>query len=324
MAFTGEQQANEEDKLILSLPREKGWAVPFLYLFQDFWYPARAIQGVINSQKYFQAKDGDVVVASFPKSGTTWLKALTFAIVNRQHFSSHKNHPLLTSNPHQLVPFLDLVFSGDFHDRISNMAEPRLFGTHIPFPSLPKSIQESNCKVIYICRNPFDTFISCWYFFNKIKLESLPELTMKEGFEMYCKGIIGAGPWWNHMLCYWKESIDRPNKVLFLKYEDLKDDISFHVKRVAEFLGCPFTQDEEISGVIESVINLSSFEKMKDLEVNKSGTVGFIRNIEKKYFFRKAEVGDWVNYFSLPMRETLSKIIAEKFSGSGLSFKTCS
>ncbi|KAL2326310.1 hypothetical protein Fmac_025368 [Flemingia macrophylla] len=322
MAFTGEQQANEEDKLILSLPIEKGWRTPDLYLFQEFWYSSRILQGVINSQKYFQAKDGDVVVASFPKSGTTWLKALTFAIVNRQHFSSHKNHPLLTSNPHELVPFVEVGFLGDIHDRISNMAEPRLYATHVTFPSLPKSIQESNCKVIYICRNPFDTFISCWYFFNKIKPESLPELTMEEGFERYCKGLIETGPWWNHILCYWKESIDRPNKVLFLKYEDLKDDISFHVKRVAEFLGCPFTQDEEISGLIESVINLSSFEKMKDLEVNKSGTT--VMNVEKKYFFRKAEVGDWVNYFSLPMRETLSKFIEEKFSGSGLSFKTCS
>ncbi|RDX75561.1 Cytosolic sulfotransferase 15, partial [Mucuna pruriens] len=59
MASTGGQQENEEDKLILSLPKE---------------------------------------------TGTTWLKALTFAIVNHQHFSSIDNHPLLTSSHHDLVP----------------------------------------------------------------------------------------------------------------------------------------------------------------------------------------------------------------------------
>ncbi|KAL2326316.1 hypothetical protein Fmac_025374 [Flemingia macrophylla] len=114
-----------------------------------------------------------------------------------------------------------------------------------------------------------------------LKPESSPEITMEDGFESYCKGIIAFGPWWNHMLCYWKESIDRPNKVLFLKYEDLKDDANFHVKRVAEFLGCPFTQDEENSGVIESIIKLTSFEKLKYLEVNKSGRIGMSVNVGK-------------------------------------------
>ncbi|RDY02779.1 Cytosolic sulfotransferase 14, partial [Mucuna pruriens] len=94
---------------------------------------------------------------------------------------------------------------------------------------------------------------------------------MEEAFEMYCKGIIDFGPWWSHMLGYWKENIAKPNKVLFLKYEDLKEDANFHVKRVAEFLGCPFTQEEESNGVIKRIIKLCSFEKMKDLEVNKFG-----------------------------------------------------
>ncbi|RDX69173.1 Cytosolic sulfotransferase 15, partial [Mucuna pruriens] len=295
----GEQQVNGENNLILSLHKERGWAIPYLYSFQEFWCPSTHIQEVINFQQYFQAKDSDIVVASFPKSGTIWLKALTFAIANHQHFSL-ENHPLLTSNPHGLVPFLEYIFASDIQDPIlhlSNMTEPRLFGTHTPFPSLPKSIIESNCKPEY-----------------------LPALTLEEAFEMYCKGIIDYGPWWSHMLGYWNESIARPNKVMFLKYEDLKEDVIFHVKKIAEFLGCPFTEEEKSIGVIESIIKLCSFEKMKDLEVNKSGIIGK-GGIEKKYFFRKGEMGDWVNYFSPHMIEKLSKIIEEKLSGSGLSFK---
>ncbi|CAJ1978320.1 unnamed protein product [Sphenostylis stenocarpa] len=121
----------------------------------------------------------------------------------------------------------------------------------------------------------------------------------------------------------WKESIATPNKVLFLKYEELEEDVKFYVKRVAEFLDCPFMEEEEDNGVIESIIKLCSFQKMKDLEVNKSETID--RNIiEKKYLFRKGEIGDWINYFSPAMIEKLSKTIEEKLSGSGLSFKTCS
>ena len=149
---------------------------------------------------------------------------------------------------------------------------------------------------------------------------SLPAWTIEEDFERYCKGIVHVGPFWDHMLGYWQESIARPNKILFLKYEDLKENVSLHVKRIAGFLGCP-TQEEESDGVIENIINLCSFKKMKGLEANKSGMFG--GTIEKTFFFQKAEIGDWINDLSPSMVEKLSKIIEEKLSGSGLSFKVC-
>ncbi|KAK7343062.1 hypothetical protein VNO80_26024 [Phaseolus coccineus] len=322
MALASDKQANEENELILSLPKETGLSsTPYLYLFQGFWYPTDNVEGVNKFQKHFHAKDNDVFVASLPKSGTTWLKALTFGIVNHQRFSSFDNHPLLSSNPHELVPFPEFMYSHDLHDQIlslSNMSEPRLLSTHLPFPSLPESITKSNCKIIYICRNPFDTFVSAWEFFTKINSVSLPKFTVEEAFEKYCNGIMVYGPWWSHMLGYWNESITRPNKVLFLMYEDLIEDTVFHVKRIAEFLDSPITQGGESSTVIENIIKLCKFETMKDLEVNKSG---YLQNIAKKHFFRKGEIGDWINYFSPSMIEKLSKIIEEKLGGSGLSFK---
>ncbi|ESW05765.1 hypothetical protein PHAVU_011G207500 [Phaseolus vulgaris] len=324
MASTDMQKENDGEKLTLSLQKEKSWAQPYpLYLFQDFWCPGIHIQAVDLFQQHFRAKQSDVVVASFPKSGTIWIKALAFAISNHQRFSL-ENHPLLTSNPHELVPFLEFTFGGgDIQAQIlhlDNLAEPRIFGTHTPFPSLPTSTKESNCKIIYICRDPFDNFVSAWTYFNKVKPLSLTAVTQDEAFEMYCNGVIDYGPWWSHMLGYWNESVARPDKVMFLKYEDLKENTSFHVKKIGEFLGCPFTEEEEKNGVIEGIIKLCSFEKMKDLEVNKSGVIGR-GSIEKKNFFRKGEKGDWVNYFTPPMVEKLSKIVEEKLSGSGLSFK---
>ncbi|XP_058782573.1 cytosolic sulfotransferase 15-like [Vicia villosa] len=279
--------------MILSLPREKGWRTPYIYLFQGFWCQPAEIQAISIFQNHFQAKDSDVFVATVPKSGTTWLKALTFAIVNRQdHLISSKNHPLFSFNPHDLVPFIEYNVYGK-HDQIpdlSNFHEPRLFGTHIPFDSLPNSIKDSNCKIVYICRNPFDTFISSWIFVNKIKPTSMPTLKLEEAFEMYCNGLVGFGPFWNHMLGYWNESKERQKNVLFLKYEDMKEDVNFHLKNLAMFLECPFSLVEENEGVIENIIKLCSFEKMKELEINKIGTFG--RNFENKSLFRKGEIGD--------------------------------
>ncbi|XP_028753078.1 cytosolic sulfotransferase 14-like [Neltuma alba] len=315
-----ESLSQECKDLLLSLPQEKGWDLPSLYLYQDIWCPSPRIQAIISFQQHFQAKDSDIIIASLPKSGTTWLKALTFAIVNRNRFSScQQNHPLLISNAHDLVPFFEFnYYANNQIPDLSDMSEPRMFSTHVPFHLLPDSITKSKCKIIYICRNPFDNFVSFWLFVNKIIPPSLPKLSREEAFERYSKGVNECGPFWTHMLSYWKESKVMPKKVLFLKYEDLKGDINFYLKSMAEFLGFPFNSEEENNGVIESIIELCSFEKMKELEANKNGK--FIHKYEYKNFFRKGEVGDWVNHFSPWMQEKLSKVIEDKLGGSGLSF----
>ncbi|KAF7836240.1 cytosolic sulfotransferase 15-like [Senna tora] len=315
------------EEMLHSLPREKGWTDPYIYLFQHIWCRQPHIKAIISFQKHFQAKHDDIIIASLPKAGTTWLKALAFATAKRHRFiPSQNDHPLLNSNSHTLVPFFELTIYSDNNPNYvdpSTLPEPRIFGTHIPFPSLSNSIHNSNCKIIYICRNPFDTFISFWHFSNNMILsqssQSLPTLTLEEAFERYSEGKHPFGPFWSNILGYWKASQDKPSKVLFLKYEELKADTKFELKRMAQFLDCPFTQEEESGGIIDSIIELCSFGKMKELEVNKSGKIPDRRIIENKHFFRKGEIGDWINYFSPEMTEKLSKVIEEKFDQSAWS-----
>ena len=109
-----------------------------------------------------------------------------------------------------------------------------------------------------------------------------------------------------------------PNKVLFLKYEDLKEDTVGQTKLLAEFLGFPFSEEEERHGVVEEVSRLCSFENLKDLDVNKGP---ILPGRDKSDFFRKAKVGDWSNYLTPSMVEQMKKLIQEKFEGSGLTFK---
>ncbi|KAK4592319.1 hypothetical protein RGQ29_016737 [Quercus rubra] len=319
-AREGEKLSHESKELLLSLPKEKGWRTPYLYKYQGFWCQPMEIQATVSFQKHFLACDTDVVLATIPKSGTTWLKALAFAIVNRKRFPISNNHPLLSYNPHDLVPFFEYkLYANEQLPDLSNLPQPRLFGTHVPFASLANPINKSSSRVVYLCRNPFDTFVSSWHYTNKIIPKTQAPMPIEEAFEMYCKGIVGFGPFWDHMLGYWKESIERPHKVLFLKYEDMKEDVSFHLKKLADFLGFPFSLEEERAGCVEKIAKLCCFENLKELEVNKAGKS--IKNFENKNLFRKAEVGDWVNYLSPRMAEQLSKVMEEKLGGSGLSFK---
>ncbi|GMN27287.1 hypothetical protein TIFTF001_041011 [Ficus carica] len=327
MGFTNYTEAKSEEEelvseewkqMILSLPKERGWRTSHLYEYQGFWCQIAKIQAIANFQKHFQSFYSDVVLASIPKSGTTWLKALAFAVTNRDRFSvTSDSHPLLTSNPHDLVPFFEYkLYANNQTPCFSNFFsfdQRRLFGTHIPYPSLADSIKTSNCRIVYICRNPFDCFVSTWHF-----LGPLTSLSLEEAFEMFCQGIIGYGPFWEHMLGYWKESLERPEKGLFLMYEELKEDPLFHLKRLAKFLKCPFSLEEERSGVVEKIKKLCSFQNLKELEVNKKGKS--IMSFENEKLFRKGEVGDWVNCLSPQMVERLSKVIDEKLGGSSLKF----
>ncbi|PKI56049.1 hypothetical protein CRG98_023555 [Punica granatum] len=200
-------QENDDDidleELIASLPKEKGFII----------FP-----GVHSFCRHFTAHDSDIILACKPKSGTTWLKALAFSALRRDVFPpSANNHPLMSSNPHELVPFFEFTIYGQAGELIdlASFSVPRLFATHIPHDSLPESVGQSGCRVIYICRNPLDTIVSFCHFAPQVKPElwSGGRSSMEEYLDYCCRGIDGFGPFWDHMLGYWKASLERPDKI---------------------------------------------------------------------------------------------------------------
>lgn len=177
---------------------------------------------------------------------------------------------------------------------------------------------ETGCKVVYLARDPKDAFISMWHFTNKLRPQDKGKLSLEEAFDKFCKGVSLYGPFWDHVLGYWKYSLDKPQKVFFLKFEDLKEQPKLHLKRLAEFWGCPFSLEEEDEGVVEEILEFCSFNNLSNLEVNKNGKL--ISGEENKAYFRKGEVGDWANYFTEEMTEKFNEICQEKFFLSGLKY----
>ncbi|KAB5573054.1 hypothetical protein DKX38_000248 [Salix brachista] len=315
----------EEDlqELLLTLPSEKNLdGNNSLYLYQGAWIPVSFnLRGVDSFQRHFVAQDTDIIVASMPKSGTTWLKALAFSVAKRHIYGAGES-PLLTTSPHELVPFFETdLYSKDQLPDLEQLPPPRIFGCHSHYGNLPESIRDSKCKVVYICRNPLDQIVSFFQFAHKFKVDDgVSLLSLDECYESICRGAYGQGPFWDNVLGYWKASSERPDKVLFLKFEDLKEDIVFNLKKLAEFLGVPFTDEEEKEGVVEEIARLCSFDNLRNLEVNKNG-VRPLSGAPNSAFFRKGEVGDWVNYLSPSMAENFLDIIEEKLTGSGLTFR---
>lgn len=318
----GEEPGDEFQQFLRTLPKERNWVGSGVSLYQGFWFNNTILRPMISFQQHFQARDGDTILVSIPKSGTTWLKALSFSILNRKIFPPN-NSPLLTKNPHELVRFFeyDLYYNTQSPD-LEYIQDPRIFSTHTPYDLLSPSIKVSNCKIVYVCRNPLDVLVSLWHFSRKIhpiRPKYDHSLSLEEGLEKFCLGINNCGPFWDHVLGYWKESLERPAKVLFLKYEEIKEDTILSIKKMAEFLGLPITEEEEREGLVEEIARLCSIDNLRDLEVNQIGKS--FRGLQNGAYFRKGAVGDWVNDISPPMAEKIMKRVEEKLCGSGLTFR---
>lgn len=289
-----------------------------------FWIPNFWLRGVLAARSRYVARSDDIFVASTQKSGTTWLKALVFSITHRRrHRPRDPCHPLRTVNPHDCIPFLEEVFTANEDPDLGGHPSPRIWSVHTPYSALPASVRSSGCRVVYITREPKDVIVSYVRFVHAVvKVPSVAPFTMDEAFERFCSGIYPFGPVWEHALEYWNASLRRPDAVLFLKYEVMKREPLDTLKRVAGFLGCPFSVEEEKEGLVEEISELCSFRSLSSLDVNKEGELETLKSVPvpRKSFFRLGEVGAWKNHLTPEMAERLDMITEEKLRGTGLKF----
>ncbi|XP_011006877.1 PREDICTED: flavonol sulfotransferase-like [Populus euphratica] len=311
-------EAKNYSEVMSTLPKAKGLRGNDFYLYQRFWYAPFSLEGLMSVQEHFNPQSTDIFLASFPKTGTTWLKALTFAILTRSRLSGSTTSSLLTKMPHDCVLFLEFQLAQNPGNRDSAIP---LISTHVPYSCLPKSIISSSCKIIYICRDAKDSFVSLWYFVAKLQRSNNVEpLPLEEVFELFCNGIANYGPYWDHVLGYWRASLEFPEKILFLTYEEMMKDTAAHATKLAEFMGCSFTLEEEEEGEVQKIISMCSFEKLSNLEVNKNGKRRLDTSIpiQNSIYFRRGKRGDWENHLTPEMGARLDDIMEQKLKGSGL------
>ncbi|XP_059669096.1 cytosolic sulfotransferase 6-like [Cornus florida] len=299
-----------------ALPFEGGITDLDLYQWEGFWYLPPHLEAAKTIKSHFEARDDDVILASHVKTGTHWLKALCFCIMQRQTGANdvEEEDPLVKITPALCIRTLEVqVYTPNHSPNLSGMSSPRLFHTHLPCSALLDSIKNCKCKIVYITRNPKDTLVSMWHFLNTRRTPEQGPYPFERAFEGFCNGVCPYGSFFDHVLEYWMESSKMAHKILFLKYEDLRSDPKRQLKRLASFLGKPFVEEEEI----DKLVWRCSLERLKNLEVNKNGvepSTGFPNSA----FLRLGVVGDWKNNFTSEMKECLDQITLMKFQGSGL------
>ncbi|CAN4086295.1 unnamed protein product [Withania somnifera] len=293
----------------LSLRKENWWGEKYVCQISGFWFLPKFVASTVRVLNEFKPLAEDVVLASFPKTGTTWLKSLLFSIKNRSSKESLGKH-----NPHELVPTLEVQVFGT--TPITCEDSRGLYSTHIPYQLLGKTLDSSNCRVVYITRNPKDTLVSMWHFANKWKDAEDGSWPLEEAIEKFCSGIFPGGPYYDHVMGYKKASMDKPENIFFITYEELMTDTKTHVKRLAEFLGCPIRIEDEVDEIAKNC----SFNILSSQEVNKSSDFPCWFQVPYSSFFRQGIVGDHTNYLDANTVERIDALTIDKFHAAGFMY----
>ncbi|KAG2464065.1 ST1A1 Sulfotransferase, partial [Polypterus senegalus] len=99
---------------------------------------------IFDKVEKFQAKADDILIATYPKAGTTWMIEIVDSIrqggITKEikTIPSHERAPYLEMNSQEMIPAgLDLLEA---------MPSPRLVKTHLPFQLVPQSFWDKGCK----------------------------------------------------------------------------------------------------------------------------------------------------------------------------------
>ncbi|CAH1269167.1 SULT1C4 [Branchiostoma lanceolatum] len=248
--------------------------------------------------KNFDIRDDDIMMITYPKTGTWWTHQIVKQILASEGVKDEK---YLGDFPN-LIEF-SVPEKGALAELFKTAPSPRVLATHVPVEFLPSGLLGSKAKIVVVMRNPKDTAVSTFHFWQKVPEVKTPE-SWESFLEQFLAGDCPWGPFYDHALGYWK--LKDSHNILFLKYEDMKKDLPAEVKKLATFLGRPLSEE-----AVQAVVGATQFDSMKKT----------VKQHRDGAFTRKGVIGDWKNSFSDEQSRAFDDQYRERLSNTGLEFE---
>ncbi|NOX69091.1 MAG: sulfotransferase domain-containing protein [Gammaproteobacteria bacterium] len=241
----------------------------------------------------FDFRDDDIVVATYGKSGTTWLQQIIAQLL----FDGEED--LETA---EMSPWMDLRIPPKEIKLATVAAQThrRFLKTHLPVDAL---VFSDKAKYIYIGRDGRDVLWSlynhhvnandAWY----AALNDTPGLVgppigkPPASIERYFRDWMDQDghpwwPFWENVLSWWAVR-DLPN-VYMLHFADLKKDLPGEIRRLAHYLNIPI-KDEKW----DDILLHCSFDYMKANATKSVPLGGAFWEGGAKTFIHKGQNGRW-------------------------------
>ncbi|KAI5086944.1 sulfotransferase family 2, cytosolic sulfotransferase 1, partial [Silurus meridionalis] len=234
----------------------------------------------------------DVMIVTFPKSGTTWMQEIVPLIHSEGDLT-----PVHTIPNWDRVPWLDGPWAQNLN--LEQRPSPRIFTTHLHHSMMNESYFKVKPKIIYVIRNPKDVFTSSFYFYGMAPYLVNPG-TADKFLEKFLNGKILFGSWFEHVKG-WLNAKDQ-DRIFYISYEEMIQDLKGSVTKIAQFLGKPLSPE-----VIKKIAENCLFKNMKHNKMSNYSLVPVeFMDQKKSEFLRKGIAGDWKNL--------LTKAQVEKFN----------
>ena len=262
-----------------------------------------------------------VWIASFPKSGNTWLRAFLCSYLytnpddnnfdfglfkNILRFPNSKQYEDIGIKPKNFEDVAKNWIAAQ--EKINSNKKINFLKTHNAFGGLensPFTNKKNTLGVIYLVRDPRDVLVS-YSRHLELSIDKTLELVLEDDHKGWLnenkKDVIGEirGSWAQNYNS-WKNYY--LTEKIIIKYEDLIKDPFNNFSNIVKYLNKLFgleMNDEKIKKSIE----ITDFNKLKNLEMK----TGFVENYNKKEsFFNKGQPNQWQNILDEKVTYKLEK-----------------
>jgi hypothetical protein len=242
-------------------------------------------------------------LASYPKSGNTWMRAYLHNLlrnpkeaydINRLGEFSYSDSTIAFYKTYLTKPWQDWTTADVMETRgkaqrdIGRMSVDDVFvkthNAHVEYDGLPMIHMDLTAGAIYIVRNPLDVCISLADHYGSTLDEAIEVMAdIRNGTKTGDQLVFEIHKDWSTHVLSWTNA---PGPWLHVaRYEDMLKKPLVTFSRVARFLGLNAERPR-----IERAIQASSFESLRNQEDEK----GFReRSFKADKFFRVGKAGQW-------------------------------
>lgn len=229
----------------------------------------------------------DRYIVSYPRSGSTWLRTILAGIMD----------PNAGFEPEVFNRMLPGV-SGRRLPLVWKLRHPRLMHSHTNF-------RRGVRKAVYLVRDGRDSLVSFYHYTTTRNGLNIP---FKTWFDLYC--LRWYGPRWHDNVESWliggRGKLG--DRLLVVKFEDLKADPVGHVREIADFLGLPSRLD-----LVSRAVEMARIERAREREARVVGPL----DDSNKSFYRGGRTGQYQDYLVDSMYDRFMSMSSRALSLAG-------